>query len=232
MGGARHPEGPWGGLGRNHAILMLGAPGAGKGTQSREVSKEFGIPQISTGEMLRESIRRKTELGRAVQPIIESGGLAPDHLVSALVKQRTSEPDCEDGFILDGFPRNLEQALFLDHLLERRGSNAPVALDIQVNEDLLIKRLTGRRICPKCGTAYNIYFNPPQKEGICDKDGTPLTQRPDDKEEAIRVRLREYETQTKPLIDHYRSLGLLRAVNGNCRAGEVTAEIFRLLRVS
>ncbi|HEX5481739.1 MAG TPA: adenylate kinase [Terriglobia bacterium] len=232
MDGAQHPEGPGSRLGQNHAVLMLGAPGAGKGTQSREVSRKFGIPQISTGEMLRDAIHNKTELGRKVQPVIESGGLVPDGLVCELVEQRTAEADCKRGFILDGFPRNLEQALFLDRLLEARGCNTPVALDIQVGEDLLIKRLTGRRICPKCGTAYNIYFNPPQNDELCDKEGAALTYRSDDSEEAIRVRLQEYETQTKPLVDHYRSLGVLHEIDGSCPARDVTSEIFRLLRTS
>ena len=211
------------------ALLLLGPPGAGKGTQSHGISRKFGIPEISTGEMLREAVRAKTELGNQVKSIMESGELVPDHLVCALVEQRLSQPDCAQGFILDGFPRNLEQARFLDHWLRPQCRFEPLALNIRVDPNLLIKRLTGRRMCPRCRTIYNIYFNPPQKDEICDKDSTPLVQRRDDSEAAIRTRVQEYEAQTKPLLDYYRNSGLLREVDGDSEPPAVTSAILRLL---
>jgi adenylate kinase len=213
-----------------HALLMLGLPGAGKGTQALEVSREFGIPAISTGAMLRDAVNQRTSLGVTAQPIMESGGLVPDDLVCALVEERVSHPDCDGGFILDGFPRNLEQAAFLERLLAAKGWGMPLALYIRVDPTLLFKRLTGRRVCPVCGTNYNIYFNPPRREGLCDREGARLTQRPDDNEEAVAKRLKEFEAQTQPLIEHYRESGLLRDINGDGEAAEVTREVFRILR--
>ncbi|MGH9359609.1 MAG: adenylate kinase [Terriglobia bacterium] len=211
---------------------MFGAPGAGKGTQSQEISRRLGIPHISTGDILRDEVRKGTEIGRRAQSIMEAGELVPDDLVCAMVERRIGEPDCQRGFILDGFPRSVHQALFLDGLLRAQGRGSALVVNIRVDQDSLLKRLTGRRMCPGCGTIYNIYFNPPRKTGICDRDETPLAQRRDDTEEAVQTRLREYRRQTKPLIDRYRSLGVLRDVDGNLEPRLVTEAILRLLKAS
>ncbi|MGH9344296.1 MAG: adenylate kinase [Terriglobia bacterium] len=215
-----------------NALLLVGPPGAGKGTQSHALAAEFGIPEISTGLMLRDAVERKTPLGMAAQTSMESGVLVPDGLVCQLVEDRIAEPDCARGFIMDGFPRNLNQAVFLEGLLCSEGGFRMLALNIRVAQETLLKRLAGRRVCPVCGRNYNIFFGPPRKEGVCDNEGSALAQRPDDNEDVIRRRLGEYEKQTQPLIDHYRSLGLLREVDGGGTSGTVTAAIFAILRAS
>ena len=197
------------------ALVFLGAPGAGKGTQAREISKHFGFPQISTGDMLRDAVKRQTALGLAAKAKMEAGELVPDEVVCGIVEERTSEPDCQKGFILDGFPRTLAQAKFVDRMLAARGQGRPQVLDIAVDEELLLKRLTGRRTCAVCGEIYNIYFNPPKVEGICDKDGGKLLQRADDNETTIRQRLEAYHKQTSPLIEYYRNQGVLLEVDGS-----------------
>jgi adenylate kinase len=208
---------------RSQALIFLGAPGAGKGTQAREVSRHFSIPQISTGDILREAVRNQTPLGLAAKAKMEAGELVPDEVVCGIVEQRIGRPDCEGGFILDGFPRTLAQAEFVDRMLQAKGKGNPLVLDIQVDPDLLLKRLTGRRTCSVCGEIYNLYLNPPKVEGVCDKDGGKLLQRADDSEETIRQRLVAYEKQTSPLIDYYRRKGALREVDGN-RGPELIAK--------
>jgi adenylate kinase len=206
---------------RAHALIFLGAPGAGKGTQAREVSKHFGIPQISTGDILRDAVKRQTVLGLAAKAKMEAGELVPDEIVCGIVEERINEPDCQNGFILDGFPRTLSQARFVDRMLETKGEGRPLVLDIEVDEELLLKRLTGRATCSVCGEIYNIYFSPPKVEGICDKDGGKLLHRADDNEATIRQRLEAYHKQTSPLIQYYRDQGLLMAVDGNKEPGEI-----------
>ncbi len=196
------------------ALIFLGAPGAGKGTQAREVSKAFGIPQVSTGDILRDAVKKQTPLGMAAKVKMEAGQLVPDEVVCGIVEERISEPDCRKGFILDGFPRTLGQAEFVDKMLERKGRGSPLVVNIRVDEEVLLKRLTGRRTCSVCGEIYNVYFNPPKKNGVCDKDGGKLTHRADDNETAIRQRLVAYETQTSPLIDYYEKKKLLYHVDG------------------
>ncbi len=198
-----------------HALIFLGAPGAGKGTQAREVAKQFGIPQVSTGDILRDAVERKTALGLAAKAVMETGGLVPDEVVCAMVEERVNEPDCRNGFILDGFPRTLPQAQFIDQMLARQGQGRPQVIDIEVDEDVLLKRLTGRRTCSTCGEIYNIYFSPSKMEGTCEKDGGKLLQRADDNETTIRQRLEAYHRQTAPLIEYYRSQGVLLTVDGN-----------------
>jgi adenylate kinase len=200
---------------RPHALIFLGAPGAGKGTQAREVARHYGIPQISTGDMLRDAVKGETTLGLAAKARMESGKLVPDEVVEGIVEERINRPDCKNGFILDGFPRTISQAQFVDRILAAKGEGRPLVLDIEVSEDLLLKRLTGRRTCPVCGEIYNIYFNPPKVEGICDKDGGKLFQRADDNETSIRQRLEGYHKQTSPLIEYYRGQGVLLALNGD-----------------
>jgi len=214
---------------RAHALIFLGAPGAGKGTQAREVAKEFGIPQISTGDMLRDAVKRQTVLGLAAKAKMEAGGLVPDEVVCGIVEERTTEPDCQNGFILDGFPRTIAQARFVDRMLAAKGQGRPQVLDIEVDEELLLKRLTGRQTCSVCGEIYNVHFNPPKVEWICDKDGGKLLRRADDNETTIRQRLEAYHQQTRPLIEYYRGLGVLLAVDGNKEPEVIAKGIVDLL---
>jgi len=214
---------------RAHALIFLGAPGAGKGTQAREVAKEFGIPQISTGDMLRDAVKRQTVLGLAAKAKMEAGGLVPDEVVCGIVEERTTEPDCQNGFILDGFPRTIAQARFVDRMLAAKGQGRPQVLDIEVDEELLLKRLTGRQTCSVCGEIYNVHFNPPKVEWICDKDGGKLLHRADDNETTIRQRLEAYHQQTRPLIEYYRGLGVLLAIDGNKEPEVIAKGIVDLL---
>jgi adenylate kinase len=200
---------------RAHALILLGAPGAGKGTQAREIARHFGIPQISTGDILRDAVKRRSALGLAAKAKMEAGELVPDEVVCGIVEERTNEADCQKGFILDGFPRTISQAQFVERMLGARGKGLPLVIDIEVSEDLLLKRLTGRATCSVCGEIYNIYFNPPKVEGICDKDGGKLLHRADDNEATIRQRLEAYHKQTSPLIEYYRGQNVLLAVDGN-----------------
>jgi adenylate kinase len=214
---------------RWQALIFLGAPGAGKGTQAREVSRHFSIPQISTGDMLREAVRNQTPLGLAAKAKMEAGELVPDEVVCGIVEQRIGQPDCQRGFILDGFPRTLAQAEFVDRMLRAKGKGNPLVLDIKVDRDLLLKRLTGRRTCSVCGEIYNVYLSSPKVEGVCDKDGGKLLQRVDDSEETIRQRLVAYEKQTSPLIDYYRRKGVLQEVNGNRGPEPIAKELIDFL---
>jgi len=198
---------------RAHALIFLGAPGAGKGTQAREVARHFAIPQVSTGDILREAVKKQTPLGLAAKAKMEAGGLVPDEVVCGIVEERIGEPDCQKGFILDGFPRTIAQAQFVERMLQAKGRGRPQVLDIEVDEDLLLKRLTGRRTCSVCGEIYNVHFNPPKAEG--DKDGGKLLYRADDNEQTIRQRLEAYHKQTSPLIEFYRAQGVLHEVEGN-----------------
>src|SRR5271157_2212761 len=200
---------------RAHALIFLGAPGAGKGTQAREVAKHFGIPQISTGDILRDAVNKQTPLGLAAKAKMDAGELVPDEVVCGIVDERINEPDCQNGFILDGFPRTIAQAQFVDRMLVAKGEGRPQVLDIEVSEEVLLKRLIGRQTCSVCGEIYSMYFNPPKVEGICDKDGGKLLHRADDNETTIRQRLEAYHKLTSPLIDYYRGQGVLRAVDGN-----------------
>jgi adenylate kinase len=214
-------------------IILLGAPGAGKGTQAQMIATRYGIPQISTGDILRSNVARGTELGRKADPIMKSGQLVPDELMLAMVGDRLSQPDCQRGYILDGFPRTVGQAEWLDEFLAALTFSgrpmAPVVISIEVGYNQLLQRLTGRRSCPADGKIYNIYFQPPQKEGLCDSCGAPLVQRKDDKEDVISERLKSYERQTLPLVEYYRRKGRLRPLNGERPVEEIRAEIVGLL---
>ena len=215
---------------KSQALIFLGAPGAGKGTQAREVSKEFGIPQISTGDILRDAVKKGTPLGLAAKVKMEAGQLVPDEVVCGIVEERISEPDCTSGFILDGFPRTIPQAQFVDRALENKGRGKPLVINIAVEQDVLMKRLTGRRTCSACGEIYNVHFNPPKTEGICNKDGAKLVQRADDNEETIRQRLVAYDKQTRPLIDYYRQKNLLHDVEGNRDPEPIAQDLIRFLK--
>lgn len=197
-------------------ILLLGAPGVGKGTQAKELVKIWQIPQISTGDLLRGNVAKGTELGKIAKEIMSRGELVPDSLVNEMVALRLQEPDTRDGYILDGFPRTLPQADWLDGRLKALGGTLPVvAVSIQVDYNQLLRRITGRRSCPACQRIYNLYSNPPQNEGVCDVEGAALAQRADDTEKTFIERMRTYNAQTAPVIDHYRALGRFAEVQGD-----------------
>ena len=206
-------------------IVMLGAPGAGKGTQAKKLIEEFGIPQISTGDILRANIAQGTPLGKEAKGYMDKGELVPDKVVLGLVEDRLKKPDCQKGFILDGFPRNTAQAEALDGMLAGIGMPLKLAISVDVPFEDLMKRLTGRRTCRTCGQMYNIYFTPPKKEGVCDKDGGELFQRDDDKEETIKKRLQVYESQTAPLIDYYSKKGIVRKIAGTGSISDIYGKI-------
>lgn len=210
-------------------IILLGAPGAGKGTQAKLIAEHYGIPHISTGDILRGNVARGTELGKKAKAVMERGELVSDDLVNAMVADRLSQPDSGRGFILDGFPRTVAQAEWLDKMLAQEGRGTPVVVSVGVRYNQLLQRLTGRRTCPVDGKIYNVYFQPPQNDGVCDVCGTQLFQRADDTEEVISERLRSYERQTVPLVDYYRRQGRLRNVNGELPVGQVTEQIFRAI---
>jgi adenylate kinase len=197
-------------------ILLLGAPGVGKGTQAKELVKLWGIPQISTGDLLRANVAQGTQLGRVAKEIMGRGELVPDSLVNEMVAVRLLEPDTVRGYILDGFPRTLGQANWLDGRLATQVESLPVvAVSIQVNYNQLLRRITGRRNCPVCQTIYNVYMNPPKKDGVCDVEGAALVQRGDDTEEVFKERMRAYAALTAPVVDHYREQGRFAEVDGD-----------------
>jgi adenylate kinase len=207
-------------------ILLLGAPGVGKGTQAKELVKLWGIPQISTGDLLRANVAQGTELGKIAKGLMGRGELVPDSLVNEMVAARLKHPDTANGFILDGYPRTLGQAGWLDGRLAGQSNCLPVvAVSIQVDYNQLLRRITGRRTCPACGTIYNIYMKPPVADGICDVEGAALVQRADDTEKAFAERMRVYAAQTAPVVDHYRGLGRFAEVDGDRPIDVVAAGI-------
>jgi adenylate kinase len=210
-------------------LVLLGAPGAGKGTQAKKLIDKYGIPQISTGDILRKAVADGTPLGKEAKSYMDKGELVPDSVVIGLVKERLAQDDCKNGYILDGFPRNTTQAETLDSVLAEMNSPLDVALSIDVDKDDLMKRLTGRRTCKGCQQMYNIYFSPPQKEGVCDKCGGELFQRDDDKEETIKNRLEVYERSTAPLIEYYSKKGILKSVKGVGSIDEIFNKICSVL---
>ncbi len=207
-------------------ILLLGAPGVGKGTQAKELVKLWNIPQISTGDLLRANVALGTNLGRIAKEIMGRGELVPDSLVNEMVAVRLLEPDTARGYILDGFPRTLGQAIWLDNRLVAQIESLPlVAVSIQVNYNQLLRRITGRRNCPVCQTIYNVYMNPPQRDGFCDVEGAALTQRSDDTEEVFKERMRAYEALTASVVEHYRAQGRFAEVDGDRPIAEIAAGI-------
>lgn len=214
-------------------VVLLGPPGAGKGTQAKRIAEHYRIPQISTGDILRDNVQRGTELGLQAKVVMARGELVPDDLVCDMVAQRLRQADCERGFILDGFPRTAAQAGWLDAFLEHeffdnlRRKGLPIVIRIDVDYNQLVRRLTGRRSCPACGRIYNVYSQPPRVAETCDDDGSKLVARNDDREEVIRERLTAYELQTRPVADYYERKGRLVSVNGDLPVEQVTEEIFR-----
>jgi adenylate kinase len=210
-------------------LVFLGAPGAGKGTQAKKLVEKYGIPQISTGDLLRAAVAQGTALGKEAKSYMDRGELVPDQVVLGMVKERISQDDCKKGFILDGFPRNVAQAEALDKMLAEMNIPLDLALNIDVPFEDLMKRLTGRRTCKSCGQMYNIYYSPPKVEGKCDKCGGDLFQRDDDKEETIKKRLDVYKAQTEPLIDYYSKKGILKSVSGTGSIDEIFNSICAIL---
>lgn len=211
-------------------ILLMGPPGAGKGTQAAELVKEFAIPHISTGDMFRAAIKEGTALGREAKGYMDQGKLVPDSVTIGIVRERLAKDDCMKGFILDGFPRTVEQADALDGILKDLGLSLTRVLNINVPAADLIERATGRRICKKCGATYHVKFNPPKKEGVCDACGGELFQRADDTAETMKNRLSVYEASTKPLIDYYEKAGVYTEVDGRQAIEKVTADLISALK--
>ena len=210
-------------------LVLLGAPGAGKGTQAKKLIEKYRIPQISTGDILRKAVADGTPLGKEAKSYMDSGGLVPDSVVIGLVKERLAQDDCKTGYILDGFPRTTPQAEELDNVLSAMNSPLDVALSVDVDKDDLMKRLTGRRTCKSCQQMYNIHFSAPKKDGVCDKCGGELYQRDDDQEDTIRNRLDVYEKSTAPLIDYYGSKGILKSVKGEGSIDDIFNQIVSIL---
>jgi adenylate kinase len=202
-------------------LILFGPPGAGKGTQAERLQGDFQLPFISTGDMLRANVKEGTELGKQAQRYMDAGDLVPDELIVAMAAERLQEEDARDGFILDGFPRTLEQARALDRQLSELGRRVTAALLVDVPDEEVVRRLSGRRVCVKAGHNYHVEFDPPKHEGVCDQDGSRLVQRDDDKPDVIRNRLRVYHDQTEPLIDYYDEQGLMRRIDGTRNPAEV-----------
>lgn len=210
-------------------LVLLGAPGAGKGTQAKKLIEKHGIPQISTGDILRKAVADGTPLGKEAKSYMDKGDLVPDKVVIGLIEDRLKQPDCKKGFILDGFPRNTPQAETLDAMLKKLNMPLDSALSVDVPKDDLMKRLTGRRTCKGCQQMYNVYFSPPKKNGVCDKCGGELFHRDDDKEETIKRRLDVYDAQTAPLINYYKKSGILKSVIGVGGIDEIFKKVCSVL---
>ncbi len=212
------------------ALIFLGPPGAGKGTQAKEVARKYGVPHLSTGDMLREHVSMGTPLGKEAKPIMERGDLVPDSLVLKMIRERIGRPDCLHGFVFDGFPRTVAQAQYLGVLLRQHGYRPALVIYFAIDPALVLRRITGRRMCKVGGEIYNIYDCPTRVPGRCDNDGGELEQRPDDREEIVGPRLQAYEKQTAPLVAYYRRLGRLHEVDASKSVEEVTKRVFEVVR--
>jgi len=210
-------------------LILLGPPGAGKGTQAQRMVDRYRIPQISTGDILRSAVKESTPLGIKAKGFMDRGQLVPDEVVIGIIEERLKSKDCNAGFILDGFPRTIPQAEALQPILSKIGKKIDHVINIEVDSEELVRRLTGRRTCKNCGAMFHVLFQPPKKEGICDRCGGTLYQRADDNEEAIRTRLKEYEKQTAPLIQYYRGKKTLRPVQGVGGPDQIFEQIARVL---
>lgn len=210
-------------------IIMLGAPGAGKGTQAKQIADKYEIPHISTGDIFRANIKNGTELGKKAKTYMDQGLLVPDELVVELVADRIVKDDCKNGFVLDGFPRTIPQAEALDEALSKMGEKMDYAIDVDVPDENIVNRMGGRRACLNCGATYHVVTIPTKVEGICDKCGSPVVLRDDDKPETVQKRLTVYHEQTQPLIDYYKNQGILKSVDGTKPMDEVFAAIVQIL---
>lgn len=206
-------------------LILMGLPGAGKGTQAEKINETYHIPHISTGDMFRLAIKEGTELGQKAKEYMDQGALVPDDVTIGIVKERLAKDDCKDGFLLDGFPRTVAQAEALQSLLSDMNESIDYVLRVEVPEEHLVERLAGRRICPTCGTTYHILYNPPQQEGICDNDGSQLIQREDDQAETVKNRLEVNVEQMKPLLDYYHDKGYLVTIDGDQEIDHVFKDI-------
>lgn len=213
-------------------IVLMGLPGAGKGTQADKIVEKYDIPHISTGDMFRAAISNGTELGLEAKSYMDKGALVPDEVTIGIVRERLSQPDCDQGFLLDGFPRTIEQAEELDNILSALGKSVEHVINIEVAKEELVKRLTGRRICKVCGSSYHLIFNPPQEEGKCDKDGGELYQRADDNPETVNNRLEVNIKQSQPLLDFYKAKNVLTDIDGQKDINVVFADVDALLKSS
>lgn len=210
-------------------IIMLGAPGAGKGTQAKMISEKYGLPHVSTGDIFRANIKNGTELGKKAKAYMDAGHLVPDSLTVDLLLDRISQEDCAKGYILDGFPRTIPQAQCLEDALKARGEDIDFAIDVEVPDSNIVKRMGGRRACVTCGATYHLEHIPPKTEGICDKCGHELILRDDDKPETVQKRLEVYHEQTKPLIDFYSAMGVLHEFDGTQNMAKVFEDITKVL---
>ena len=210
-------------------IIMLGAPGAGKGTQAKRIAQRYGIPHVSTGDIFRANIKNGTELGMKAKAYMDAGNLVPDEITIGMLLDRIHEADCEKGYVLDGFPRTIPQAESLTAALKERGEKMDYAIDVDVPDENIINRMSGRRACLACGATYHIAYNPPKKEGVCDQCGEPLVLRKDDKPETVKNRLEVYHQQTQPLIDDYKKEGILAQVDGTQNMDQVFEDIVKIL---
>ena len=210
-------------------IIMLGAPGAGKGTQAKMIAEKFGIPYISTGDIFRANIKNGTELGKKAKEYMDKGQLVPDELTVEILLDRVAADDCKNGYVLDGFPRTIPQADVLDKELTKLGDKVDFAINVDVPDENIVRRMSGRRACLKCGATYHIEHIPPKKEGICDTCGSELVQRDDDKPETVQNRLSVYHEQTQPLIDYYNKKNILKSVDGTKDMQEVFSDIVNIL---
>ncbi len=210
-------------------LILLGAPGAGKGTQAKMIAEKYGLAHIATGDILREAVAKGTKLGMKAKEYMDRGELVPDEIVIGIVRERFKEPDCQKGFILDGFPRTLPQAEALDKMLEELGMKVDAVINIAVPEEEVVRRIAYRRTCRKCGAVYHLIYAPPKEDNRCDKCGGELYQREDDKEETVRERYRVYRERTEPLIEYYRKKGLLYEVDGTKSIEEVFKQIEEIL---
>jgi len=210
-------------------LILLGPPGAGKGTQAERIAKEFNIPHISTGDIFRANIKNETELGLKAKQYIDNGELVPDSVVVAIVEDRIKQDDTKNGFLLDGFPRTENQALALDEVLNELGISLDAVINIKVDSQVLVSRITGRRICKDCGATYHIEFNPPAEEGVCDLCGGELYQRSDDNEDTVQNRIDVYNKQTAPLIEYYSKQDLIKTIDGEQAIDKVFTDIVKKL---
>ncbi|MFD2617398.1 adenylate kinase [Terrilactibacillus laevilacticus] len=210
-------------------LILMGLPGAGKGTQAEQIVENYGLPHISTGDMFRQAIKDQTKLGKEAKSYMDAGNLVPDEVTIGIVRERLGKDDCRNGFLLDGFPRTVLQAEALETIMSESNRQIDAVLYIDVDQSKLMKRLTGRRVCPECGTTYHIEFNPPKKPGICDKDGATLMQRPDDHEETVQQRLQVNTKQQQPLLDFYSQKGYLKTLDGNQDIKDVFHSVAHIL---
>jgi adenylate kinase len=210
-------------------VIMLGAPGAGKGTQAIKIADKYGIPHISTGDIFRYNIKNNTELGKKAKTYMDQGKLVPDELTCDLLLDRVAKDDCKNGYILDGYPRTIPQAEVLEKALNEKGDSIDFAINVNVPDDNIVNRMSGRRTCPQCGETYHIVYNAPKKEDVCDKCGSALIQRDDDKPETVQKRLAVYHEQTEPLVEYYKNKGKYKEVDGTKSMDDVFSDICAIL---